>query len=30
MVTDSRKIRYLVPDLRALDGHSRHLLERFL
>lgn len=30
MITDSRKLRYQVPDLRTLDGHSRRLLERFL
>jgi Domain of unknown function (DUF1854) len=30
MITDSRKLRYLVDDLRALDHHSRRLLERFL
>jgi hypothetical protein len=29
-ITDSRKLRYQVPDLRALDGHSRRLLEKFL
>lgn len=30
MITDARKLRYLVNDLRALDHHSRRLLERFL
>lgn len=30
MITDARKLRYLVDDLRALDHHSRRLLERFL
>ncbi len=30
MITDARKLRYLVDDLHALDHHSRRLLERFL
>lgn len=30
MITDSRKIRYLVSDTRALDGPSRRMLDRFL
>jgi hypothetical protein len=30
MITDARRLRYQVPDVRALDGHSRRLLERFL
>jgi hypothetical protein len=30
MITDSRKLRYQVPDSRALDSASRRLLERFL
>ena len=30
LITDSRKIRYQVPDTRALDVHSRRALERFL
>jgi hypothetical protein len=30
MITDTRKLRYHVPDVRALDAHSRHILERFL
>jgi hypothetical protein len=29
MITDARKLRYHVPDTRALDAHSRRLLERF-
>ena len=30
LVTDAHGIRYLIPDVRRLDAHSRHLLERFL
>ena len=30
MITDARRLRYQVPDIRVLDAHSRHLLERFL
>jgi hypothetical protein len=30
LVTDAYGIRYLIPDVRRLDAHSRHLLERFL
>jgi hypothetical protein len=30
MITDTRKLRYHVPDVRTLDAHSRRLLERFL
>jgi hypothetical protein len=30
LITDSRKLRYQVADARALDGHSRRLLDRFL
>ena len=30
LVTDAHGIRYLIPDGRRLDAHSRHLLERFL
>jgi hypothetical protein len=29
-ITDSRKLRYQVAEVRALDGHSRRLLEKFL
>jgi hypothetical protein len=29
MIGDSRKLRYQIPDTRALDGHSRRLLDRF-
>ena len=29
-IVDSRGIRYLVPDARKLDAHSRRVLERFL
>ena len=27
---DTHGVRYLIPDTRALDGHSRRILERFL
>jgi hypothetical protein len=30
MITDSRRLRYQVPDVRTLDRASRRLLERFL
>jgi hypothetical protein len=30
MIGDSRKLRYQVPDTRALDAHSRNLLDRFI
>ncbi len=30
LITDSRKLRYQIPDPRALDSASRRLLERFL
>jgi hypothetical protein len=30
LITDARKLRFQVPDLRALDGFSRRILERFL
>jgi hypothetical protein len=30
MITDARRLRYHVPDVRVLDSHSRRLLERFL
>ena len=30
MIGDSRKLRYQVPDTRALDSHSRRLLDRFI
>jgi Domain of unknown function (DUF1854) len=30
MIGDSRKLRYQIPDTRALDGHSRRLLDRFV
>ncbi len=30
MITDARRIRYQIPDVSALDGQSRRLLERFL
>ena len=30
LVTDVHGIRYLIPDVRRMDAHSRHLLERFL
>jgi hypothetical protein len=29
VITDARKVRYMVRDIRALDSHSRRLLERF-
>lgn len=30
LITDAHGIRYLIPDVRQLDSHSRRLLERFL
>jgi hypothetical protein len=30
MITDARRLRYQVPDIKALDTRSRRLLERFL
>jgi len=30
MITDARRLRYQVPEVGALDAHSRRLLERFL
>lgn len=30
LITDSRKLRYQVPDIRLLDVSSRRILERFL
>lgn len=30
LVTDAHGIRYLIPDVRRLDPHSRRLIERFL
>lgn len=30
LITDSHGIQYLIPDLYALDAHSRKLLDRFL
>jgi hypothetical protein len=30
MITDARRLRYQVPDVRTLDPASRRLLERFL
>ncbi len=29
LVVDAHGIRYLIPDIRVLDGHSRRLLERY-
>ena len=29
-IVDTRGIRYLIPDTRTLDTHSRRVLERFL
>jgi hypothetical protein len=29
LVTDAHGIRYLIPDTRRLDAHSRRLLERY-
>jgi hypothetical protein len=30
LISDSHGIQYLIPDLAALDRHSRRLLDRFL
>ena len=30
MIVDTHGIRYLIPDVRQLDAHSRRILERFL
>jgi hypothetical protein len=30
LITDAHGIRYLIPDIEGLDGHSRRLLERYL
>ena len=30
MITDARRLRYQIPDVRALAAESRRLLERFL
>ncbi len=30
IVTDSDGVRYLIPEVRKLDGHSRRVLERFV
>jgi hypothetical protein len=30
VIIDTHGIRYLIPDTRNLDGHSRRILERFL
>ena len=30
LITDARKLRFQVPDIKALDGFSRRVLERFL
>jgi Domain of unknown function (DUF1854) len=30
MITDARRLRYQIPDVRVLDPASRRLLERFL
>ncbi len=30
MIGDSRKLRYQIPDIRALDGSSRRLLDRYV
>lgn len=30
LVSDSHGLQYLIPDLHALDAHSRKLLDRFL
>jgi hypothetical protein len=30
MIGDTRKLRYQIPDTRALDSHSRRLLDRFI
>ncbi len=30
VIVDSHGTRYLIPDTRALDGHSQRILERYL
>jgi hypothetical protein len=30
VIIDTHGIRYLIPDTRKLDGHSRRILERYL
>ena len=30
IIVDTHGIRYLIPDTRTLDGHSRRILERYL
>jgi hypothetical protein len=30
LIADSHGLNYLIPDVRALDAHSRKLLDRFL
>jgi hypothetical protein len=30
LIVDAHGIRYLIPDLNALDAHSRRILERYL
>ncbi len=30
LITDARKSRFQIPDLRALDAHSRRILERYV
>jgi hypothetical protein len=30
LITDARKMRYQVPDTRALDAYSRRVLERYV
>lgn len=30
IIMDTHGVRYLIPDIRALDAHSRRVMERFL
>jgi hypothetical protein len=30
MIVDAHGVHYLIPDTRALDRHSRRILERYL
>jgi hypothetical protein len=30
LITDAHGIRYMIPDIRQLDAHSRRLMERYL
>jgi hypothetical protein len=30
IIVDTSGVRYLIPDIRALDSHSRRILERYL